>query len=423
MKTGKLLIVASTVLTLTASASSPAWATEGYFSHGYGAVDKSMAGASVSFSMDAMSQAINPASLTGVPSQLTIELSGFSPRRSHAVTGAPSGAMGTFPLNPGSFDSDKNFFAAPSIAGSHTINDSSAFGWAFYANGGMNTTWDDPAVGVFGDGTAGVDAAQGFLQFTYARKLTPAISVGISPMIAVQRFKAQGLAAFSMFSSSPSSVSGNGFDYSFGFGGKAGVQAKFGPGFSFGAAYQSQMFMSKFDKYAGLFAEGDFDIPATLQAGVGWNSDTGVTVGLDYKRIFYGSVKSIANSFLPNLQTAQLGDSAGAGFGWESMNVVKLGVQWQATSKIAVRAGAALNSNPISSPNVIINILAPGVQEQHYTAGLTWKLNPSNAINFAFMYSPEASVTGPNVLEAPDQQTISISMWQLESTVGWARTF
>ena len=425
MKKFNKLKAAGAVAAFAALASSPALATEGYFSHGYGAVNKSMGGAGVALSMDAMSQAINPASLTGVDSQFTADISIFSPHRSHTVTsvGAPAGP---FPLNTGSFDSDREYFFIPGVAGSYTIDPVSAFGWAFYANGGMNTTWKEPAGGVFGGGKTGVDLGQGFLQFTYARELTPGVSVGISPILAAQRFKAFGLGAFGFFgfSSDPANLTDNGYDWSYGYGGKLGVQADFGPGFSFGAAYQSRMYMTEFDKYAGLYAEqGDFDIPATLQAGFGWDSGAGVKVALDYKRIFYGDIDSIANPMMPNLVATpgNLGTDNGAGFGWETINVYKLGAEWQATPTIAVRGGVSINDNPIGTADVMFNILAPGVQEQHYTAGLTWQVSPNSAVNFGLMYSPPSSVSGTNPLDT--NQTIEIEMWQWESTVGWTWTF
>ncbi|MCK5274335.1 MAG: outer membrane protein transport protein [Alphaproteobacteria bacterium] len=419
----KLIKAAGAIAAVAALASSPALATEGYFSHGYGAINKSMAGAGVALGMDAMSQAINPASLTGVDSQFTADISVFSPHRSHTVTGTPSGPP-AFGLNEGSFDSDRDYFLIPGMAGSYTIDPVSAFGWAFYGNGGMNTTWKEPAGGVFYAGKTGVDLGQGFLQFTYARELTPGVSVGVSPILVAQRFKAFGLGSFGAFgfSSDPANLTDNGYDWSYGYGGKIGVQADIGGGFSFGAAYQTQMYMTEFDKYAGLFAEqGDFDIPATLQAGFGWDSGAGVKVALDYKRIFYGDIAAIANPFMPNMVPGNLGTNNGAGFGWETINAYKLGVEWQASPAIALRAGVGLNDNPIPSSEVMFNILAPGVQEQHYTAGLTWQVSPNSAVNFGLMYSPSSSVSGPNPLDS--NQTIQIEMWQWESTVGWTWTF
>jgi long-chain fatty acid transport protein len=40
------------------------------------------------------------------------------------------------------------------------------------------------------------------------------------------------------------------------------------PGLRFGLSGQTKMYMTKFEKYAGLFAEqGGFDIPAAITAG------------------------------------------------------------------------------------------------------------------------------------------------------------
>jgi len=418
-KTLKTTMVVA-ALAVAAGSAGPAAATEGYFSHGYGAVNKSMAGAGVALSMDAMSQATNPASLTGVESQFTADLSIFSPLRDYSVTGGPGPGM--FPLAPGSYDSDRNYFPIPGMAATYAIGPESAFGWAFYANGGMNTTWKEPAGGVFYGGKTGVDLGQAFLQLTYAREITSGVSVGISPVLAAQRFKAFGLVAFSPFSSDATALTDNGYDWSYGYGGKLGVQAEIGAGVSFGAAYQSRVYMTEFDKYAGLFAEqGDFDIPASLQAGLAWDSGSGVKVALDYKRIFYGDIDSIANPMLPNLMSAPLGSDTGAGFGWETINAYKLGVEFEATPDLKLRAGVGFNDNPIPSSEVMFNILAPGVQEMHYTAGATWQVNPNNAILFGAMYSPSSSVTGANPLDPV--QTIEIGMYQWEATVGWTWTF
>lgn len=405
----KMLKAAGAIAAVSALASSPALATEGYFSHGYGAINKSMAGAGVALGMDAMSQAINPASLTGVDSQFTADASVFSPHRSYQYIGGPGQ------------DSDRTLFLIPSLAGSYTIDDVSAFGWALYANGGMNTTY--PAEGPigfggpFGGGKTGVDLGQGFLQFTYAREITSGVSLGVSPILAIQRFKAFGLSpAFDPMSTDSAHLSNNGYDWSYGYGGKIGLQADVGSGVSLGVSYQSKMYMTEFDKYAGLFAEqGDFDIPSTIQAGLAWDSGGGVIVALDYKRINYEDVAAVSNSGT----SGPLGADTGAGFGWESINAYKLGMQFEASPDLLLRAGVGYNDNPIPASEVSFNILAPGVQKIHYTAGMTWKLNPNNAINLGAMYSPTNSVTGPFMMGGDAK----IEMWQWEATAGWTWTF
>jgi len=398
-----------TAAAFAALAASPAMATEGYFTHGLGAVNKSMAGAGVATGFDAMSQATNPASLTLIDPQFTMDISLFSPRRESTLAGGG--------VVPGNYESDRDYFLIPSLSGTYEIDPVSSWGWAIYGQGGMNTTYNDPT-GPFGCGKTGVDLAQAFLQFTYARELRPGVSIGVSPILAAQRFKAFGIQPFAGFSSDPANLSDRGYDMSYGYGGMVGLQADVGAGFRLGASYRSRIYMSEFDKYRGLFAEqGDFDIPSTIQAGLAWDSGGGVIVALDYKRIGYDEIASVSNPFA---SPGPLGADNGAGFGWETINAYKLGVQVEASPTIKVRAGIGFNDNPIPASEVLFNVLAPGVQEQHYTAGLTWKATPNGALVLGAMYSPTSKVTGPNPFGGGN---ITLEMWQVELTAGWTWTF
>ncbi len=395
---------------VAAFAFSPAQATEGYFSHGYGAVNKSLAGAGVATGFDAMSQATNPASLTQVDPQFTVDLSVFSPIRESTLTG-------TGFVN-GTHTSDNNYFLIPSLAGAYEINAVSTWGWAIYGNGGMNTTY--PPIGPFGStGQTGVDLSQLFIQGTYARDVGAGVTLGIAPIFAAQRFKAYGIQAFGVFSSDPGSLTNNGYEWSYGLGGRLGLQWEIVPALRFGASYQMRTYMTEFKKYAGLFAEqGDFDIPPALQAGLSWNVTPGVTLLGDWKRIWYSDVNSVGNPFA---SPGALGDDDGAGFGWEDIDAFKFGVAWQTTPKIMLRAGVGLNDNPITSSEVLFNTLAPGVQEQHYAVGLGWQHTPNSTFNFGAMYSPSNSVSGLDPLGSGG--TIDIEMYQWELTAGWTWTF
>lgn len=126
--------------------------------------------------------------------------------------------------------------------------------------------------------------------------------------------------------------------------------------------------MTKFDKYKGLFTqEGDFDMPENYSAGVAAKLSPKTTVALDYQRINYSDVKSVGNPsslllacFAGNAANC-LGGSDGAGFGWQDVNVWKLGVAYQYDNRLTLRGGYSRSSNPIRTDDVTINILAPGV--------------------------------------------------------------
>jgi long-chain fatty acid transport protein len=316
------------------------------------------------------------------------------------------------------------------------LDANSSIGLSIYANGGMNTKWnaaDTGGPGVFssaafglGDGTAGVDLAQMFFSGTYASKMSSTSSWGASVIFAYQKFKAYGLEAFGAngFSSDASNLTNKGYDDSTGFGLKVGVQGEVSPGISLGASYQSEIAMSEFDKYKGLFAEqGDFDIPATANAGLAWKITPTSVLTFEIQKIWYSKVKAVGNPLMPNLTTALLGDSGGAGFGWKDIDIFRLGYQWESSPGMTWRVGYIDNDQPIASSEVLFNILAPAVQEQHITFGLTKQMDKNSEFTFAAMYSPEEKVSGPNPLEAPGAQTIELKMKQYELGVAWGWKF
>ncbi|BAU49537.1 SalD [Sulfurifustis variabilis] len=194
------------------------------------------------------------------------------------------------------------------------------------------------------------------------------------------------------------------------------------PGVTLGASYQTEMAMSEFDSYKGLFAEeGGFDIPATATVGLAWNVTPSSTLVFDIQKIWYSKVPSIANPLLPNIGMAPLGADNGAGFGWEDMTIYKLGYQWSTSQAWTWRVGYSMGDQPIPESEVLFNILAPGVVEQHFTFGFTNHLNKNSEWSFAAMYAPEEEVSGPNPLEVPGQQTITLRMdqWELAASYAW----
>ncbi len=158
--------------------------------------------------------------------------------------------------------------------------------------------------------------------------------------------------------------------------------------------------MSEFDKYDGLFAEqGGFDIPATAGVGVAFAATPTTTVALDVTKIYYSAVNSIANPLLPNLSNG-LGADDGPGFGWEDMTVFKLGVSWQQSKDLVLRAGYNHGKNPIPDSETLFNILAPGVVEDHITFGATKTLANGAELTFMYMHAFENTVKGSGSIPA-----------------------
>ena len=381
-----------------------AYATNGYFSHGYGMKAKGMGGASTAMSDDAFGGANNPASMAFAGNRLDLGVDLFSPRREASNTGGPFG--------PGTVtsDSNSNYFLIPEIGYNHMVNNDLALGVTVYGNGGMNTNY--PALGgnfgnsnlLGGSGKLGVDLMQLIVAPTAAYKVAPNHSLGISPLIGYQRFKAYGVLPFANFSTSPANVSNNGYDDSFGYGVRVGYMGKITPTITVGAAYASKMNFEKFGKYAGLFAEqGDFDIPENYNLGVAWDVTPAVKLALDYQRINFGKVASVGNAVLPNFANG-MGASNGPGFGYDNIDVWKLGAEYKYSQNLTLRAGYSHTDSPIKGNmtcatltdcgEVTLNILAPAVIEDHATLGLTYTLASGNEVTMAYMHGFNNSVSG-----------------------------
>lgn len=332
-----------------------AQATNGYFTIGAGAKNRSMAGAGIAFGQDALASALNPATLAGIGTRVDGGVEIFNPQREATVDASgmvtpdldgpgPATSLSGIKSNA---NSGATLFAVPNIGFTKDFGNGLTAGLAITANGGMNTRYNTnlytnavaPVIGQssnnnfptpqsppgpsgfaglletgFGVNPNTIDAAMGQLLSnpnlgpslgvnlaqllfapTIAYQITQNHSVGFAPVIGYQRFRAYGLGIFAGFSSDPANLTNKGDDDAWGIGGRIGYQGKFGP-VSFGATATSKIYMQEFDNYAGLFAEqGDFDIPATYGVGLAIEVTPKITFAADVSRILYGDVNAIAN--------------------------------------------------------------------------------------------------------------------------------
>ena len=416
----------------------PALATNGYFSHGYGIKAKGMGGASAAMAQDSLGGATNPASMVWVGNRFDLGADIFMPKRDAERSGAqPPGST----LN-GFIDSDKTSFLVPEFGYNRMMSSDLSLGVSVYGNGGLNTTYPQgnfdcgqgPANILCGSGKLGVDLMQLIVAPTLAYKLNAQHAVGVSLLLGYQRFKATGLQAFSPLSSSPGNLYNNGYASSTGVGLRLGYQGRINDMLTVGAAYTPKMNMGEFDKYKGLFAEkGGFDIPSHFNVGLAFMPTPAVTVAVDFGRINYSDAKAVNNpmsralSCAPADPSSCLGGANGPGFGWQDIDVFKLGVAWRMSDALTLRAGYNKGENPITAADVTFNILAPGVMKDHYTAGFTWALDKDSEISGALMIAPRQNVTGSslfNDLFGPGAGgTEKIGMKQTSIGLAWGRKF
>jgi long-chain fatty acid transport protein len=368
-----------------------------------------MGGAGVALAQDGFAGANNPAQSAFAGNRYDVGVDLFMPERE--MSRSDSAPVMNNISYPGAADvvseSGSTSFLIPEFGYNNIINDQLSMGLTVYGNGGMNTDYKDDGRIMGTAGKLGVDLMQLIIAPTLAFKLNPQHSVGVSPLIVYQTFEANGLDAFKPASSSSANVTNNGRDSSTGLGLRLGYIGRLTDQLSVGASYSPKINMSRFKKYEGLFAEkGDFDIPANYTLGMAFQVTPAVQVALDYQRIEYGDVKAIANqNTQPN---TLLGNADGSGFGWSDINVIKLGVQWQANDAWTLRAGYNKGDNPVNADNVTFNILAPGVIEEHLTLGATMKVDAESEISASYMHAFSNSVTGVSKAGLGGNETIKM---------------
>ena len=377
------------VVTLfAAGVMSSAYATDGYFSDGFGMKSKGMAGVGIALPQDALAAANNPAGMVMVGNRVDLGADFFEPTRSTQITGNAG------PMNGSYSGNSRPLFVIPEFGYNHMLDSNKSIGVSVYGNGGMNTSYDTSPLG----NNVGINLSQLFVAPTYAMKINDSNEIGISLNLVYQMFSANGLQGFAAQSSNANALTNNGTDTSTGVGARIGWMGQVSQAVTLGATYQAKTSMSNFSKYSGLFAGGgSFDIPANYGVGVAVKATNSTTVSVDYKVIQYSGVPAIANTAT---QGGPLGASNGAGFGWQDVKAIKLGVSQQVNDLLTVRAGYSHNTQPIPASQTMFNILAPGVVQDHLTLGMTYDVTKTNELTLAYMHAFQNSVYGPGTYPA-----------------------
>ena len=444
------LKTASIITGLAFSAS--AAATTGYFQLGYGARSVGMAGATVSNPQDSLAASVNPAGMGMVGERVDAGLRFFSPGdRSASLKTSAFGA--TYDVED---TSRRNLFLVPSLGYTSRINDRMSWGIRMYGNGGLNTTYDrnlyDETAAVAGAfaqggpiaasqlpegtttsdfglpiedvGTLGVNLEQGIIAPTLSFKVHEKHTLGASLLVGIQRFSARGLGNFQCFtqtgqsqpagagscaasggafSATPSdSLTNNSSDWAYGAGVRVGWIGEVHPKLSLGAAVASKIYMTEFDDYSELFAEdGKLDVPANFTVGLTFKPTNDLNLSFDFQRIYYEGVNSISNPgpvFSPAGPALPpggglLGTKDGLGFGWENINVYRIGADYRYNREWNFRAGFSYNDQVIPEDQVLFNVLAPATPKIHATLGFTYRPNDNSEWSFAYMHAFEETIS------------------------------
>ncbi len=393
------------------------FAQAGHIMQGVGAVNMSMGGAATAQPLD-INGAIywNPATLSDFNGKILSVSAGafFSSPTLYSSFGPLSGVT----------EDDRGTSIMPAAAfvwgkeeSKHTFGVSafgiSGFGVTFPENlnypqdmlGNPNSDFDPTAntnpinFPQFAGGFGHIESDYILLQvgFSYAYQITDKISIGLQPTINYATLElAPNPIAIPDFP--PPFGTGRGYPNAdkataIGFGGQVGIFYDTGDGLKLGASYKSKQSFGDFD-FDQNYVDGseapnvkfNMDYPAIYSVGMGLSGGK-FDFALDLRYVDYENTEGFEAS---GWQIADSGDFAGFptgavnGFGWKSMTILSVGLQYKVNEKLPVRIGYTYSSNPIDDELTFFSIPATAVIENAGQIGFGYKVNDKIEFNAVY---------------------------------------
>lgn len=356
-----------------------------------------MAATGIAYPQDAEAAAFNPAGMVDVGDRFDV---GFSVVRESRKTKV-HGNFAPIPGVNGSFDA--NHGAKYAYNGDFGINkmlycgcvDVSA-GLVIY-NRNYNKTKYKHAQPLFGTSPLGMEYVHETVSPVIAVKFWERHNFGISVNWMIQRLWVQGLQNFDnpLFSAHPGHVTNHRYAYSNGVSFTVGYRGQITDCFSVGVTYQPKTYMSKFKKYRGFLAgDGRLNIPQKIGGGFAWRFLPCATIAFDVEYINWKRVKALHRPLQENLVANKLGSHSGSGFGFRDQWFYRVGIDYDVTHWLTVRAGYRHANSPIRSSQTAVNALTVDTVEDFLTLGATVCINPCNEISFLYAHGFNHKIRG-----------------------------
>ncbi len=395
-------------------ASVTVFAQAGHIMQGVGAVNMSMGGAATAQPLDINgAMQWNPATLSEFDGKiLSFNIGAFfsSPELSSSL---PAGMLGEgAPAVSGTIEDDRGTSMMPALAFMWGKKDSKhTFGASMFGISGFGVTFPEEANNPLNPNfNPTVDsnpinypqAAMGFghiesdymllqIGLTWAYQLTDKFSVGIEPTFNYASLElAPNPTASPTLAGYPSTDKAT----ATGFGAQFGVFYNTGSGFKAGVSYKTKQTFSKFD-FENTYLddttgsnEFQMDYPSILSVGLGYSTDK-FDVALDYRYVDYENTEGFEGV---GWQIAESGDFAGFptgavnGFGWKSMSIISVGVQYKGVDKLPIRIGYTYSSNPIEDELAFFSIPATAVIENAMQIGFSYVINDKIDLSAVYHY-------------------------------------
>jgi len=226
----------------------------------------------------------------------------------------------------------------------------------------------------------------------------------------------------------------NGSDFTgkamgYGYAGKVGLVYEVSPELSLGLAYHTTTAMDDLkstgdtmsfqlnipgmgqmpQSLSGDYRVRNFQWPALLSGGVAWRPAPGWMIAADVREIFWKrvmqefSMNFTASAAATNGPFASQSLDAVLFQAWKDQTVVEIGVAYAATSRLTLRGGVNVATNPV--PDYYLNCLFPAIVTDHLTAGFGWQIDDRSSVDVSGTYGFEAKAVNGAGAQVTHSQT------------------
>jgi long-chain fatty acid transport protein len=369
MRFAKSALHALSFALLLSAPLAPAQATLGLFEHGNGIASMGMGGVSYSTAFETTALSANPAHALALGNRYDVGVDLFWAK---AVASYEGNAAGP----DESYASDgKSYYAIPQGGYSRRVSDRMAWG-VTVLSAGLGPSYDGSPYERFGGNRrVQLSLASSSVVTALSYQLNPHNTVGLGLSVGYQEFSVEGLEFLANEQSSvaPDKVTNQGKDGVFTGALSIGWLNQVRPWLTVGAGYRTRNWNAKHEEYRGLIAEGGrLELPAIYGLGVTLKPAARWTVALEAQRFEYRRQRAFRNGIAPFVQGERLGADQGPGFGFDNQNAYKLGVSFQATPALVLRAGYIETNTVAQESETLFGVLGCLTANDNYTAGATW---------------------------------------------------
>ncbi len=255
---------------------------------------------------------------------------------------------------------------------------------------------------------------------SYVHAFGPSGSVGVTAVLAYQRFASLGLGAMPLQEAMPY-WNGLGSETSYGAGVRLDVENALSERLSWSASYQSQVDMDAFKNYRGVYAEpGQFDIPASAGFGLSYALTRILSFDVGVQRVMYSGVKPFTSSALPTRFLALLGTGASPEFAWKDLDVYSAGWTLHHASFGELELRYTTRQQPLPTSRVLERALGTDPSDHAIALGYARAIGRHASLSLQTVYS-----TAPYFLGVPSYRTRDPSGGgdSLEFEALWAMRF